>query len=171
MGFVQIYSKFLNELSIIGNFLAFFCFYLTILPSLINFLGMEFITRHIDKKIQQDRKWQVADASSLKLNLTDPCRTVPCQYHSWGMPGRRARSPIAVYARVQCRDPKQGRKGSILLWRPFTLRIFLLFIYGHTVHRVNVYCHWDLKKCLYPANPWFGEKNTQVFTSNNFPKK
>ena len=50
------------------------------------------------------------NTSSLNLNLTDPCRPVLCQYHSWGMPGRRAGSSIAVYTPVQCRDPKQGRK-------------------------------------------------------------
>ena len=42
--------------------------------------------------------------------IIDPCRTVPCQYHCWGMPGRQAGSPIAVYARVQCREPKTGQK-------------------------------------------------------------
>ena len=49
-------------------------------------------------------------ASPLKLNLTDPCRTVRCQYHGWGMPGCRAGSPFAVYAWVQCREPKTGQK-------------------------------------------------------------
>ena len=49
-------------------------------------------------------------ASLLKLNLTDPCRIVPCQYHCLGMPGRQAGSPIAVCARVQCREPKTGQK-------------------------------------------------------------
>ena len=42
------------------------------------------------------------------LHQIDPCRTVPCQYHAWGMPGRRAGSPIAVYAWVKCRKPKTG---------------------------------------------------------------
>ena len=30
--------------------------------------------------IEQDRTRQVASSSSVKLNLTDPCHTVPCQY-------------------------------------------------------------------------------------------
>ena len=37
-------------------------------------------------------------------------RTVPCQYNGWGMPCWRAGSPIAVYAREQCREPKTGQK-------------------------------------------------------------
>ena len=37
--------------------------------------------------------------------------TVPCQYNGWGMPGRRrAGSPIVVYARVQCPEPKTGQE-------------------------------------------------------------
>ena len=32
--------------------------------------------------IIEERKMVGGDASSLKLNLTDPCRTVPCQYNS-----------------------------------------------------------------------------------------
>ena len=46
--------------------------------------------------------------SSLKLNLTDPCRIVSCRYHCWGMPGRQAGSPFAVNTQVQCREPKTG---------------------------------------------------------------
>ena len=48
--------------------------------------------------------------SSLKLNLTDPCRIVPCWYHCWGMPGQRDGSPFAVYAQMQCREPKTGQE-------------------------------------------------------------
>ena len=78
-----------------------------------------------------ERKKIGGHASSLKLNLTDPWRTVPCQYHGWGMPGRWAVSSIAVYARVQCREPKTGQeKGSILLQRRFAFPSFLLFIYA-----------------------------------------
>ena len=36
--------------------------------------------------------------------------SIPCQYHGWGMPGRRAGSPIAVYARAQCREPNRGQQ-------------------------------------------------------------
>ena len=42
----------------------------------------------------------------------DPCRrrTVPCQFHGWGMPGRWAGSSIAVYARVKCWEAKTGQE-------------------------------------------------------------
>ena len=33
----------------------------------------------------------------------------PCQYDGWGMPGRRAGSPVSVYARVHCWEPKTGQ--------------------------------------------------------------
>ena len=73
--------------------------------------------------------------SSLKLNLTDPCRIVPCRYHYWGMPGQRAGSPFAVlYMReYNTESPKQGRKrfNSTVLWRQLTFPIFLLFIYDN----------------------------------------
>ena len=52
--------------------------------------------------------WLWHRISTSKLNLTDTCRTVPCQYHAWGMPGRQTGSPIAENARVQCREPKTG---------------------------------------------------------------
>ena len=68
------------------------------------------VVAFLGKTRKQERKRVGGDSSSLKLNLTDPCHTVPCQYHSWGMPGWQAGSPIAVYARIQCRGPKQGRK-------------------------------------------------------------
>ena len=46
----------------------------------------------------------------VKLNLADPCRTIPCQYHLWGMLGRQAGSTVSVYAQVQCREPKTGQQ-------------------------------------------------------------
>ena len=54
----------------------------------------------------------MADASSLKLNLTDSCHTVPSQYHGWGMLGRRAGLTVSVYAQVQytAESPKQHSK-------------------------------------------------------------
>ena len=62
---------------------------------------------HKNHRINTERKEKVGgDSSSLKVSLTDACRTVPCQYNGWGMPGRWAGSPIAVYTRVQCREPK-----------------------------------------------------------------
>ena len=62
---------------------------------------------HRISSARKEKGW--GDSSSLKLNLSDPCRTVPCQYHGWGMPGQRAGSPIAVYA-VQCQEPKTGQE-------------------------------------------------------------
>ena len=62
------------------------------------------------EKVQQEMKGVGGDATSVKLNLTDPCCILPCQYHGCGMQGRRAGSPIAVYARVQCREPKTGQQ-------------------------------------------------------------
>ena len=49
------------------------------------------------------------------MNLTDPSRTVPCRYHSWGMPGWRAGSPIAVQYMREYKADTQNRagKGSI----------------------------------------------------------
>ena len=46
--------------------------------------------------------------SPIKLNLTDPCRTVPWHYHGWGMPGRRAGSPTVLQYNAE--SPKQGKK-------------------------------------------------------------
>ena len=43
---------------------------------------------------RKEKGW--GETSSIKLNLTDTCPTVSCQYHSWGKPGRWAWSPIAV---------------------------------------------------------------------------
>ena len=60
------------------------------------------------EKLQKERKRVGGNASSIKLNLTVPCRTVLCQYHGWGMPGRWAGTPFAVYVRVQCQEPKPG---------------------------------------------------------------
>ena len=62
--------------------------------------------------------------ASIKLNLTDPCCKVPCQYHCLGMLDRQAGSTVSVYARVQCRVPKtgqqkvpQGRGNTFPIWR------------------------------------------------------
>ena len=63
----------------------------------------------------REEKGGKGDASSLKLNLTDPCHTVLCQYHCLGMLGRQAGSTVLVYARVQClRAQNRAAKGSIL---------------------------------------------------------
>ena len=47
-----------------------------------------------------------------------PCKVEPnwplpynlCQYNGWGMPGWRAGSPVSVYVRVHCREPKTGQQ-------------------------------------------------------------
>ena len=58
-------------------------------------------------------KGKGADSSSLKLNLTDPCRilysTVPVPLLRDAI-GRQAGSTVSVYARVQCPEPKTGQK-------------------------------------------------------------
>ena len=52
----------------------------------------------------QEGKRGGGGSSSLKLNLTDPCRT-------WGMPGRWAVSTVSVCAStVQCRELKTGQQ-------------------------------------------------------------
>ena len=52
-----------------------------------------------------------ADASSVKLNLTFHCCTVPCQYNGGGMLGWQAGSPITyVRENVQCQEPKTGQQ-------------------------------------------------------------
>ena len=61
------------------------------------------------KKVQQERKGVGGGyASSVKLNLTDPCRIV-----AWLRDARprRAGSPIAYMREYNAERPKQGRKG------------------------------------------------------------
>ena len=57
---------------------------------------------------------------------------VPCQYHGWWMPGRRAGSTFAVYARVQCREPKTGQEKAQFYCEDDSLFLssYYLFIYG-----------------------------------------
>ena len=45
----------------------------------------------------------------VKLNLTDPCCTIRASTTVEGC-HQRAGSPIAVYAQVQCREPKTGQE-------------------------------------------------------------
>ena len=48
--------------------------------------------------------------SSHKLNLTDPCRIVPCRYHCWGMPGQRLGHLLQYMRKYNAESPKQGNK-------------------------------------------------------------
>ena len=76
----------------------------------------------------------------IEPTVTDPSRIVPCQYHCWGMPGRQAGSPIAVYARVQCREPKTGQK------------------------KVQFYCEddWLWPSCYYLSTVWLTPTETRI---------
>ena len=51
------------------------------------------------------------DSSSMS-NWTEltPAVYNPCEYDGWGMPGQRAGSPVSVYVRVHCREPKTGQQ-------------------------------------------------------------
>ena len=70
--------------------------------------GLTLLYNHKESTAREERGWGRRFFHQIEPTVTDPCRIVPCQYHGWGMPGRRARSPIAFYARVQCREPKTG---------------------------------------------------------------
>ena len=51
-----------------------------------------------------------------KLNLSDPCRTVQCQYHGWGMPGRRAEVTCCnICTSTMPRAQSRTAKGSTLM--------------------------------------------------------
>ena len=85
------------------------------------------------------------------------------QYHSWGMSGRRAGSPIAVFARVQCLDPKQGRKrfNSIVktIHASYLLTIYLwLLFYRSTLRTPLPHLHWNDPICrsLFKSNHYLG---------------
>ena len=74
-----------------------------------------------------ERKRGEGDASSLKLNLTDHCRTMPVPLFI-GMPGRQAGSSVSVYARVHwynAESPKHSRKGFNSQGRRNTFPIWL----------------------------------------------
>ena len=89
-------------------------------------------------KYSKKGKGEGGGSSSLKLNLTDPCRTR-------GMLGRRAGSTVPVYAQVQCREHKTGqqkvpfycedkihcRSGySLSMPLPLTLQVFISNVEG-----------------------------------------
>ena len=77
------------------------------------------------KIILQDGKRQVANSSSVTLNLTAPCRTVPCQYHGWGMPGWQAGSLLQNMREYNAKSKKQDRQR----FKSFVKTIFLSFYY------------------------------------------
>ena len=67
------------------------------------------------------------------------------------MPGRRARSPIAVYARVQCREPKTGQEKV-----QFCCEDDLLAYYEYVTIKSGTGCnlqytklHWPPTKSMY----------------------
>ena len=77
-------------------------------------------------------------------------------YRGWGMPGRRAGSPVAVYAWVQCREPKGSTlkkdetlcsSGYIIyLWQQYILCCFSfrhVIALGCSVPQCpSQACHW-----------------------------
>ena len=79
------------------------------------------------EKVQLERKRGEGDASSLNLNLTDPCRAVPFQYHCLGIPCRPAGwETVSVYClrEYNAESPKQcskrfnsqGRRNTFPIW-------------------------------------------------------
>ena len=85
--------------------------------------------------MQLDGQRNGANSSTVELNLTFHCRTVPCQYHSSRMPGRQAGSPVTVYARVQRREPKTGQeKVQFSRKTKHFAHLGILFIYVYMTH-------------------------------------
>ena len=86
--------------------------------------------------IQLDGKRERANESSI-LDLTDPCRTVPIQYHCWGMPGRPAGSPVAYMREYNAQEPKTGQQNVQLSWTPkHFAHLGILFIYSKTCRHI-----------------------------------
>ena len=93
------------------------------------------IVLHISSKgsyhrliIEQDRNRQVADSSSVKLNLTDPCRTVPYQCCVAVLKDARPAgwvSCFSICASTMPRAQNMTEKGSILKQRRNTLTIWV----------------------------------------------
>ena len=73
------------------------------------------------------------DASSIKLNLTDPCRTntVPVQWLRDARMAGWVTCCSTVYARVQYREPKTGQLKVKLSWKTkHFAHLCILYIYG-----------------------------------------
>ena len=68
------------------------------------------------------------DASSVKLNLTDPCRTVPRLRDA--RPAGWVTYCMQYMSEYNAENSKQGRKRFNSIVKTITLPIFLLFIYG-----------------------------------------
>ena len=51
---------------------------------------------------RKEKGWRQHFFHQIEPTVTDPCRTVPCQYHSWGKTDQWTGS------QVQCREPKTG---------------------------------------------------------------
>ena len=78
--------------------------------------------------VEQDGNWQVADSSSVKLNLTDPCRTaystVPVQLLRDARPAGWVNC-FSICASTMPRAQNMTEKGSILKQRRNTLLIWV----------------------------------------------
>ena len=123
--------------------------------------------------------WEIPDYKLNQVQSTYTGGTVqgwapPVLLPPW--PGQRTGSPITVYARVQCREPKKGQeklKGSIILWRRFNFPIFQLFIYGQ-----NQLLKWleignrkyalNLKNICFLYNLYFSPIDVLVKKSSDF---
>ena len=60
--------------------------------------------------VHLEGKWEVTTLLPSQIEPNWPLPSVACQHHCKGMLGRQAGSPIAVYAQVQCREPKTGQQ-------------------------------------------------------------
>ena len=88
-----------------------------------------------------DKEWA---EGKLKLNLTDPCRTVPCQYHVEGCQASGLGHLLQFmreYIQYNAESPKQGKKRFNSIAKIFP--IFLLFIYSmlRTMMEVSEYIY------------------------------
>ena len=88
-------------------------------------------------------KGKGADSSSLKLNLTDPCHTVPCQYH-WGVRPAGWVNCFSICAGTMPRAQSRAAKISIKMQRRNTLPdlgIIYLWCYSSVILLYTIYFH------------------------------
>ena len=95
-------------------------------------------------------KGRGADATSIKLNQTDPCRTVPCQYHGLEMPGRRAAwVTCSSICASTIRESKTGQEKVQLSWKTnHFAHQGILFIYIGATTIMSFGGHFQCKKDL-----------------------
>ena len=78
----------------------------------IHFLNIKTRTHYVSPKEYVHLKGKCEGATLLPCQIEPnwPLLNHPCQYDGWGMPGRRAVSPVSVYAWAHCREPKTGQQ-------------------------------------------------------------